>query len=95
MVVFHYRLRSDRGTVLMRAFRQACRHCSGKYEKPGFTKQAVEELLLRLMGKIKKNCYGCADDGEYNPVCSETVRTKPHESSLCEACSQGICCKDE
>ncbi|XP_064204159.1 receptor-transporting protein 4-like [Anguilla rostrata] len=92
-LLFHYRLRSEaaRGTVIMRPFGQACRGCSGKFLLPGFSRLQVKMVLLKLIRKIKKNCYGEEQENNNNSFPSENVRTKPHESSLCEACSQGMC----
>ncbi|KAG5842522.1 hypothetical protein ANANG_G00178520 [Anguilla anguilla] len=84
-----------RGTVIMRPFRQACRGCSGNFELPGFSMEEVEKVLLKLIGKIKKNCYGEEEEDNSDSCSPEKVRTKPHESSLCEACSQGICCVED
>ncbi|XP_035285183.1 receptor-transporting protein 3-like [Anguilla anguilla] len=96
-LLFHYRLRSEaaRGTVIMRPFGQACRGCSGNFELPGFSMEEVEKVLLKLIGKIKKNCYGEEEEDNSDSCSPEKVRTKPHESSLCEACSQGICCVED
>ncbi|CAK6949444.1 receptor-transporting protein 3-like [Scomber scombrus] len=98
VVLFRYRLRGDRGTVIMRPFGQACRSCQDdEFELPGFAKKEVEHALLRLFGKIRKNCYGEDDDDDEDgsSACSNKVWTKPHEKSLCEACIMGICCQDE
>ncbi|XP_030645317.1 receptor-transporting protein 3-like [Chanos chanos] len=97
VVLFKYRLRANsaRGTVLMRPFGQACQRCQGDFYLPGFTKKNVEETLLGLFGKIRKNCYGEEEDDDDCSVCSERVRTRPHEASLCEACQLGICCEDD
>uniref|UniRef100_A0AAY5KGB1 3CxxC-type domain-containing protein n=1 Tax=Esox lucius TaxID=8010 RepID=A0AAY5KGB1_ESOLU len=101
VLVFRYRLRDEtaRGTVLMRPFGQACRRCRESFELPGFTQNEVEEALLRLFGKIKKNCYGeeeeeDEEDEEEGSEGSEKVWTKPHEKALCEACRLGICCDE-
>ncbi|KAG7500689.1 hypothetical protein JOB18_026395 [Solea senegalensis] len=93
VVVFRYRLRGSRGTVIMRPFRQMCRQCdSNRFNLPGFSDNAVEESLLRLFSKIWKNCYGVEEDSDDNSENnSNKYTTKPHEASLCEACSQGIC----
>lgn len=92
-VLFRYRLRASRGTVLMRPFGQACRSCNGNFTLPGFSEAEVRESLLRLFHRIRKNCYGEVDDDDYDDGDSQrnTRRTKPHEADLCEACSQGIC----
>ncbi|KAI3358063.1 hypothetical protein L3Q82_003071 [Scortum barcoo] len=97
VVLFRYRLRGDRGTVIVRPFGQACRSCQDdEFELPGFAKKEVEEALLRLIHKIRKNCYGDVDDDDDDCSTSSTkVWTKPHEASLCEACIMGICCKDD
>ncbi|KAF7669334.1 hypothetical protein LDENG_00196510 [Lucifuga dentata] len=97
VVLFRYRLRSEagRGTVIMRPFGQACRRCQDEYYLPGFSQKEVKEALLRLFAKIRKNCYGEEDEEEDRSVGSNKVRTKPHEKSLCEACTMGICCQDE
>ncbi|KAK6324190.1 hypothetical protein J4Q44_G00065290 [Coregonus suidteri] len=60
VVVFRYRLQNKtaRGTVLMRPLGQACRRCREEFELPGFSQNEVEEALLGLFGKIRKNCYG-------------------------------------
>ncbi|XP_043926215.1 receptor-transporting protein 3-like [Protopterus annectens] len=101
LVIFHYRLREkmERGHVIMRPFRQVCDACKSNgehYEIPRFSEDKVEEILLGLLSKIKKNCYreDYHDDG-IDSGCSKVYRTKPHKSSLCEACKDGICCKDD
>ncbi|XP_061597823.1 receptor-transporting protein 3-like [Cololabis saira] len=93
-VLFRYRLRRDRGTVIMRPFGQACLNCNEDFYLPGFNEKEVTFVLTRLFTKIRKNCYGeVVDDGDRGP--SYTRRSKPHEASLCEACEQGICCQKE
>lgn len=75
----------------MRPFRQSCRSCPDVFELPGFSEDVVRQTLRRLFSKIRKNIYG-EDDGDDGALSdSRRVRTKPHESSLCEACSMGIC----
>ncbi|XP_029370190.1 receptor-transporting protein 4-like [Echeneis naucrates] len=95
-LVFHYRLRGERGTVIMRPFGQICRVCqSNNFELPGFKSETAKQNLLRLFSKIRKNCYGDDDDdGGTSPSCTQRW-TKPHEKSLCEACQLGICCQEE
>ncbi|XP_069473582.1 receptor-transporting protein 3-like [Ambystoma mexicanum] len=96
-IVFHYRRRENaqRGQVLMRPFRQQCRQCnSGKYEHPKFNEDRIEEILMGVIVKIKKNCYGVVDPDESPPKSPSDQRwTKPHHKELCEACQQGICTK--
>ncbi|KAF3707458.1 Receptor-transporting protein 3 3CxxC-type zinc finger protein 3 Transmembrane protein 7 [Channa argus] len=98
VVLFRYRLRQGKGTVIMRPFGQACRPCQDDwFDRPGFSKKEVKKALLGLIAKIRKNCYGEEDDDDEDgsSVCSTKVWTKPHETALCEACSMGICCQDE
>ncbi|XP_028453698.1 receptor-transporting protein 3 [Perca flavescens] len=99
VVLFRYRLRGDRGTVIMRPFGQACRRCQDdEFDLPGFSKKEVEEALLRLFRKIRKNCYedeDDEDDDDGSSASSTKVWTKPHEATLCEACIMGICCQDD
>uniref|UniRef100_A0A3Q3S869 Receptor-transporting protein 3-like n=1 Tax=Mastacembelus armatus TaxID=205130 RepID=A0A3Q3S869_9TELE len=99
VVLFRYRLQRGRGTVIMRPFGQSCRHCQDdEFDLPGFSKKEVEHALLRLFGKIRKNCYNEEeedDDDDGSSTCSTKVWTKPHEAGLCEACILGICCQDE
>uniref|UniRef100_A0A1A7WG06 Receptor (Chemosensory) transporter protein 2 n=1 Tax=Iconisemion striatum TaxID=60296 RepID=A0A1A7WG06_9TELE len=95
-VLFHYRLRNGRGTVLMRPFGQDCRQCQeGRFVRPGFSNQKVEEVLLKLFSKIRKNCYGEDDGSNGDSTSPVQVWTKPHEKELCEACQQGICSQDD
>ncbi|KAJ8386293.1 hypothetical protein AAFF_G00174890 [Aldrovandia affinis] len=88
-ILFHYRLQTKaaRGTVAMRPFGQACRRCNGGFKWAGFSPETVETVLLRLISKIKKNCYGEAEE-DAGYCGDEKAGGKPHESSLCEACSQ-------
>ncbi|KAL4629381.1 receptor-transporting protein 4-like isoform X1 [Arapaima gigas] len=97
VLLFRYRLRSNRGTVLMRPFGQVCRNCCQDFELPGFSQREVEEALLSLFRKIRKNCYDEEDEDQddFGSDCSERVWSKPHESQLCEACSLGIWCQED
>ncbi|XP_070703044.1 receptor-transporting protein 4-like [Pempheris klunzingeri] len=98
VVLFRYRLRGERGTVIMRPFGQACRSCqNNEFELPGFSEDVVREALLKLFRKIRKNCYGDDDDddGDDGSTSSAKVWTKPHEASLCQACIMGICCQED
>ncbi|XP_069068908.1 receptor-transporting protein 3-like isoform X1 [Pleurodeles waltl] len=96
-IVFHYRLRerAERGQVLMRPFRQQCRECTSKENQtPRFNDNKIEEILMILIGKSKKNCYHVEDPDERTPLGPlSTFRTTPHQKELCEACQQGICTK--
>nr|XP_040044072.1 receptor-transporting protein 3-like [Gasterosteus aculeatus aculeatus] len=96
-LLFRYILRGTRGSVTMRPFGQICRSCQDdQFELPGFSEEHVENALLRLFAKIRKNCYG-EDTGEDHVGDSgdSEVKTKPHEKALCQACRDGICCQDE
>ncbi|XP_078521512.1 receptor-transporting protein 3-like [Lissotriton helveticus] len=95
-IVFHYRLRerAGRGQVLMRPFRQQCRECGSKtWCTPRFNDSEIEDILLILIAKIKKNCYHEVDPDEPTPTGPNTIPTTPHHKELCEACQQGICTK--
>lgn len=65
------------------------------FEVPGFSESVVRESLLKLFGKIRKNCYNEVDDYNEPGTSGYRRRTKPHEASLCEACRQGICSQDD
>ncbi|XP_041665655.1 receptor-transporting protein 4-like [Cheilinus undulatus] len=94
-VLYRYRLRGNRGVVSMRPFGQACRRCQDDgFNLPGFSKEVVEKSFIRLFGKIKKKCYNEDSDGDEGPA-APFILTKPHESSLCEACRLGMCCQNE
>ena len=97
VVLFRYRLRGERGTVIMRPFGQACRRCADEeFDLPGFSEEEVDKALLRLFSKIRKNCYGDEDESDGGSSAgSGKVWTKPHEASLCEACIMGICRQDD
>ena len=76
----------------MRPFGQICRSCTNEqFQRPGFPQDEIEFALDRLCSKIRKKCYGEeSDDDDDRPPRVEKL-TKPHESSLCEACKAGIC----
>ncbi|KAJ3609406.1 hypothetical protein NHX12_023929 [Muraenolepis orangiensis] len=98
MVLFRYRLRkaAERGRVIMRPFGQACRSCNADgFYRPGFSEEEVEDTLQELFKKIRKNCYGERQDGGQTRPLHDVKKTKPHETELCEACLQGICCQNE
>ncbi|XP_034400937.1 receptor-transporting protein 3-like [Cyclopterus lumpus] len=96
-LLFRYRLQRDRGSVIMRPFGQACLSCQDNtFHRPGFSEEELEESLLRLFAKIRKNCYKDGDDYDCVDSSKKTKRfTKPHEADLCEACQQGICCQSD
>lgn len=80
----------------MRPFRQSCLRCQDKFEFPGFSDNVVTEVLCKLFSKIRKNIYKVDDGGDGgHSDNSRRVWTKPHESSLCEACKDGICLQNE
>ncbi|KAM9386148.1 receptor-transporting protein 3-like [Pholidichthys leucotaenia] len=93
VLLFHYRLRKHKGTVIMRPFGQACRHCKDDFYLPGFSEEEVEYTLERVFSKIRKNCYGEEDEEEDEREEDSRV-SKPHEKALCEACRMGICCEN-
>lgn len=96
VLLFRYRLRNGRGTVIMRPFGQACRRCQDdEFDLPGFETNNAEQALLRLFSRIRKNCYGEEDEDGGSSASSTKVYTKPHEKTLCEACRMGICCQDD
>uniref|UniRef100_A0A3Q0RVG9 3CxxC-type domain-containing protein n=1 Tax=Amphilophus citrinellus TaxID=61819 RepID=A0A3Q0RVG9_AMPCI len=97
VLLFRYRLRGGKGTVIMRPFGQACRRCQDdNFHLPGFYKEEVKQALLRLFTEIRKNCYGEEDDsGESSGLGTTKVRSKPHERTLCEACHMGFCSQDD
>ncbi|XP_043542440.1 receptor-transporting protein 3-like [Chiloscyllium plagiosum] len=90
VVLFHYRLKRHKGTVLLRPFQQRCRDCWNSFErKPIINQTQMQKVLDRLILKICKNCYM-----EEVPELERNLqyrKTKPHETSLCEACEWGLC----
>ncbi|XP_060948590.1 receptor-transporting protein 3-like [Limanda limanda] len=96
VVLFRYRLQNGRGIVIMRPFGQTCRSCSNdQFQRPGFPQDKVEMAFDRLFSKIRKNCYGEESDNDDDDEPREEKLTKPHESSLCEACMAGICSQNK
>lgn len=97
VVLFHYRLRGERGTVIMRPLGQSCLRCQDTYELPGFSEDVVRGTLQRLFSKIRKNIYNEDDDDDDGGQSDNSRRgwSKPHESSLCEACKMGICSQND
>ncbi|XP_003968991.2 receptor-transporting protein 3-like [Takifugu rubripes] len=96
-VLFHYRLRGERGIVIMRPLGQSCRRCQDTFELPGFSEDVVRGTLQRLFSKIRKNIYDEDDDDDDGGHSDNSGRgwSKPHESSLCEACKMGICSQND
>ncbi|XP_024150668.1 receptor-transporting protein 3 [Oryzias melastigma] len=96
-LLFHYRLRRGRGTVIMRPLGQSCRNCQDdNFYFPGFVTKTVEDILIKVFSKIRKNCYMENDENNVPNTEPSTKRyTKPHESSLCESCLLGICNQDD
>lgn len=97
VMLFHYRLRGERGTVIMRPLGQSCRNCQDTFELPGFSDDMVRGTLQRLFSKIRKNIYDEDDDDDDGGRSASSGRgwSKPHESSLCEACNMGICSQND
>lgn len=79
----------------MRPFGQSCRRCNDTFELPGFSEDVARAVLLRLCSKIRKNIYNDPDDDDEPLTNSRRAWGKPHESSLCEACEQGICSQND
>ncbi|CAL8238697.1 unnamed protein product [Lota lota] len=98
-VLFRYRLRqtAERGTVIVRPFGQSCRSCQDDvFYMAGFSEDEVDNTLLQLFRKIRKNCYRETQDrSDHATDCTIVKKTKPHRRELCEACQQGICCLDD
>ncbi|XP_078521862.1 uncharacterized protein LOC144791084 isoform X2 [Lissotriton helveticus] len=81
------------GLVKMRIFRQECKRCStGCLEDPTFTPEVIDNVVGKLMRRIRKTCYGelGADDHDLSSI-TYGRREGPHEKQHCEACRQGIC----
>ncbi|KAM3932662.1 receptor-transporting protein 3-like [Leptodactylus fuscus] len=95
-LIFHYCLgKSKTGQVFLRPFCQICRQCNSEYfMKPKFKEESVKAALENLILKIRKNCYREKIRNISQDVMYRTIRTKPHESDLCEACMEGICNKE-
>ncbi|KAJ1087173.1 hypothetical protein NDU88_000362 [Pleurodeles waltl] len=94
-IVFHLRLNrlESEGLVKMRLFRQECKRCSaGCFEDPTFTPEIIDNVLGKLMGRLRKTCYGeqVADDQASSSI-SYGRREGPHEKQHCEACRLGLC----
>ncbi|XP_040287014.1 receptor-transporting protein 3-like [Bufo bufo] len=96
-LIFHYCLgKTKRGTVLLLPCGQMCRQCSNdSFINPTFKDENVEAILENLILKIRKNCYHEKIDSNIQNIKQRIIRTKPHESDLCEACMMGICNKDQ
>ncbi|XP_067898521.1 receptor-transporting protein 3-like [Heterodontus francisci] len=90
VILFHYRLRNNGGSVLLRPFRQQCRICWNSFmQKPQVNHTQKQQVFDRLISKILKNCYGEAVEEVERDL--QHRKTKPHETSFCEACKLGIC----
>ncbi|XP_072894915.1 receptor-transporting protein 3-like [Hemitrygon akajei] len=90
-IIFHYRLKQQRGSVLLRPFRQQCRECTNpQWLKPQVNSTQMDQVLGRLIAKILKNCYKVPDVDDRDRFLKPR-RTSPHEKDLCEACKLGIC----
>ncbi|XP_067851243.1 receptor-transporting protein 3-like [Heptranchias perlo] len=93
VILFHYRLRvkPSRGSVLLRPFRQQCRNCwrIPSMLKPQVKPTQMQQVFERLISKILKNCYMQPVEADERNLLHR--KTKPHERTLCEACSLGMC----
>ncbi|XP_048460361.1 receptor-transporting protein 3-like isoform X1 [Rhincodon typus] len=91
VILFHYRLRDRRGLVLLRLFRQQCRDCYNPYQhKPTIRQKEMQKVFDRFILKIRKNCY--METVTLTERKLQYRKTKPHQTSLCEACALGMCC---
>ncbi|XP_048460362.1 receptor-transporting protein 3-like isoform X2 [Rhincodon typus] len=85
------RLRDRRGLVLLRLFRQQCRDCYNPYQhKPTIRQKEMQKVFDRFILKIRKNCY--METVTLTERKLQYRKTKPHQTSLCEACALGMCC---
>ncbi|OCT80657.1 hypothetical protein XELAEV_18027470mg [Xenopus laevis] len=93
-LTFHYRCTySAGGEVYLRTYRQKCKNCSSdKMLTAKFEQNEMDQVLMRLANKIRKNCYNEAISP--NTHVSTSKKTKPHEASLCEACMLGKCSRN-
>ncbi|KAM4694710.1 receptor-transporting protein 3-like [Discoglossus pictus] len=94
-LTFHYRRRIAYmdGEVRLRLYRQKCRNCQNlDMLTAGFEEDKITDVLMRLITRIKKNCYN--EKIEIQPRIHGLKMTKPHEASLCEACMMGKCNRD-
>ncbi|KPP69696.1 hypothetical protein Z043_111533, partial [Scleropages formosus] len=61
----------------------SCGPSARRAAAPGFSPNKVQQALLRLFHKIRKNCYGeREEDGDFGSDCREKVWSKPYESQL-------------
>nr|XP_033815345.1 receptor-transporting protein 3-like [Geotrypetes seraphini] len=91
LVLFHMKLKSRRGTVKMRPFKQRCKFCRAGFEEPEFELANVEIALNNLILRIRQQFYGEDVEDEIQAVVVDVGLQGPHESSLCEACQRGVC----
>ncbi|OCT78530.1 receptor-transporting protein 3 [Xenopus laevis] len=95
-LTFHYCLiNSEGGEVYLRTYRQKCRSCSSDTLLTAeFEQDKMDDVLMRLANKIRKNCYNEVISTNANINLFLSKKTKPHEASLCEACMLGKCNRD-
>ncbi|XP_053166185.1 receptor-transporting protein 3-like [Hemicordylus capensis] len=98
-VVFRMRLERNRrqwdqgeGQVKMKALRQKCNKCQGRYQEPIFSEKMVQLALHNLVVKILEKCYRESNRKMVlqEPEPEEDVEG-PHDKANCEACELGLC----
>ncbi|NXP54080.1 RTP3 protein, partial [Heliornis fulica] len=92
-ILYHMCRSRGRGTVWMRAFRQACRRCSEpQLEEPEFSEETMERLLHNLVLKILKYFYHVSiQPSDLVEVVVDMPVGGPHDSARCEGCQLGVC----
>ncbi|XP_048170876.1 uncharacterized protein LOC125331052 [Corvus hawaiiensis] len=92
-ILFHMCHCQGWGTVLMRIFRQKCRHCPNpRLEDPDFSLETLEMILHNLVIKILQYFYNKpVQPSDLLEIVVDTPVTGPHDSAHCEACQLGIC----
>ncbi|KAG8445059.1 hypothetical protein GDO86_009994 [Hymenochirus boettgeri] len=89
-LLFHFCSKSEGGKVNLRVYRQKCRNCtSEEMITATFKRDKINEVLMRLITRIKKKCYN--ERIELGPHFHHLEITKPHEVKFCEACILGKC----
>ncbi|XP_053207955.1 uncharacterized protein LOC128392009 [Panonychus citri] len=79
------------GLVAFKLFGQQCQKCKAEiYEPPMWYPEEVFKVLVNLFNRVGQNYYGF-----YYPPLEKTRRPgkprTPHNSTLCQACKDGVC----
>ncbi|XP_067898519.1 receptor-transporting protein 3-like isoform X2 [Heterodontus francisci] len=93
-ILFNMRLQNGKGEVKVRFFKQQCRENHDEevnFVKPVFSEENIEQVLDRLMTKIRQRCYNENIGKDHAAFRSDDNLQGPHETSHCEACSLGLC----